>query len=114
MKKECFSNNNILPFICRSPELDTLILALGRTGAPSRYHVITGGGLPRARQGRTATDLTGNVWFAGPRAITGGGWSSGATTRNRARPKAEPAALTAEQATKAPESFRVAPCKNRK
>lgn len=58
---------------------------------------MLGFGSPNAWQGKMAIVLTGRVWFAGPMAMTGGGWSSMAVTSRYALVTEEPATLKAEQ-----------------
>ena len=49
-------------------------------GAPFLNQVMVGLGFPDAWQGKIAIVLIGRVWFAGPMAMIGGGWSSMAVT----------------------------------
>lgn len=101
-----------LPLIVKVPSEVTVILGgAAITGTPSLYQVITGTGLPEARQARLAGVYKGRVWLAGPSSMMGGGWSSGVITVRRENQESEPAALTALHIATRPESLFCASCK---
>lgn len=65
------------PSMWREPEGLTRRRLLGlSTGLPFLYHLMRGGGEPRAWQERVATECRGSVWLVGRISTSGGGTSS--------------------------------------